>query len=100
MLSLAVDEGAVVTCGIDEDVVEEEDVIVNINNIGTMRICRTFTKTLVHYPMCELYYPINCQPNHVSMEVKFCAEQKNTAAVVWTSLLTFISVTLDYLFLF
>ncbi len=50
--------------------------IVNINNIGTMRICRTFTKTLVHYPMCELYYSINCQSNHVSMEVKFYAEQK------------------------
>ena len=63
-----------------------------------LKICRTFTKTLVHYPICELRYPINKQSNHVSLEVEYCVKLKNTAAVMWTTLQTSMDMTLVYIF--
>ena len=63
-----------------------------------LKICRTFTKTRVHYPMCELYYLINNQSNHLSLEVEFCAKLKHTAAVMWTTLQTSMDMILVYIF--
>jgi hypothetical protein len=63
-----------------------------------LKICRTFTKTRFYYPICELYYLINNQSNHVSLEVEYCVKFKNTAAVMWTTLQTSMDMTLDYIF--
>ena len=49
--------------------------------------------------MCELYYLINKQSNHVSLEVEYCAELKNTAAVMWTTLQTSMDMTVVYIFM-
>ena len=64
-----------------------------------LKICRSFTKIFAHYSICELYYLINNQSNHVSLEVKYYAEQKNTAAVMWTTLQTSMDMTVVYIFM-